>query len=437
MPIQPNADFKLTPIPPIAPAAHTLAHLALGLSPSPLGPLAALPGTWKGTGFNQIWRPFFGSQDRFLELNLTAETLEFTEIPGEIPNRGLLQQDIVLFGMTYLQQVQDSNVKGADGTPAGIHIEPGIWINLPATTNPAEQATVARLANIPHGTSLLAQGSAFVVNGPPVFAAASITPFVINQPGNLIQFPESNLAVASAFRSPPADIVGVTQAMVDNPNVVLAAALAGKTITSTTVLQISTAIQAPPVPDSGGGTANIAFLTGSGNPPNPNAISAEMDAIFWIETFTDASGATGTMLQYSQRVLLNFNGLSWPHISVATLVKQQVKPPKFEIKEVKEKVEIKEHKPEIKEHKSEIKEHKPEIKEHKVELKEHLKPEIKEIEISNQFPPPIPDPMSLLQGRVAALEEAAKATGRPFIKPDERPSVGDATLGKNDDKKSS
>jgi len=28
-------------------------------------PLAALPGKWKGRGFNQIWRPFHGSQDRF------------------------------------------------------------------------------------------------------------------------------------------------------------------------------------------------------------------------------------------------------------------------------------------------------------------------------------------------------------------------------------
>jgi hypothetical protein len=32
--------------------------------PDPLGPLADLVGTWKGRGFNQIWRPFNGSQDR-------------------------------------------------------------------------------------------------------------------------------------------------------------------------------------------------------------------------------------------------------------------------------------------------------------------------------------------------------------------------------------
>jgi len=27
-----------------------------------------------------------------------------------------------------------------------------------------------------------------------------------------------------------------------------------------------------------------------------------------------------TQIQYSQEVVLNFNGLSWPHVSVATLV---------------------------------------------------------------------------------------------------------------------
>ena len=59
--------------------------------------------------------------------NETLETLEFTEIPGNIPNRGLgllHQADINLHGLTYLQQVQDANVRGPNGKPAGIHIEP-------------------------------------------------------------------------------------------------------------------------------------------------------------------------------------------------------------------------------------------------------------------------------------------------------------------------
>jgi hypothetical protein len=39
-------------------------------------------------------------------------------------------------------------------------------------------------------------------------------------------------------------------------------------------------------------------------------------------TVKDASGKTRQLLQYTQTVLLNFNGLSWPHVSVATLEKQ-------------------------------------------------------------------------------------------------------------------
>ena len=60
-----------------------------------LGPLRGLVGsqpasqpkrTWSGTGFNMIWRPNFdsefGTQDFFLELNLTDETLSFLDLRG-------------------------------------------------------------------------------------------------------------------------------------------------------------------------------------------------------------------------------------------------------------------------------------------------------------------------------------------------------------------
>jgi prepilin-type processing-associated H-X9-DG protein len=286
---------------------------------SPLGPLAQLVGTWKGTGFNQIWRPFHGSQDRFLELNETQEVLQFVEIPGDIPNRGLLQADVNLHGATYLQKVNDVNVLN-NGKPSGIHIEPGIWITVPSTTNPTDPDTVARLANIPHGTSLVAQGTAFNVAGGPVINPASITPFLINPPHTPIAFPETNLGVASAFRTPPADIPHVTQAMVNNPNLVLTAAIAGQNIVSTTVLRISTTDLNPP--NSGGGTSNIAFLDGAAG--GPNARSAQMDAIFWIETVQGHDPHDKFLqLQYTQTVLLNFNGLSWPHVSVATLRKQR------------------------------------------------------------------------------------------------------------------
>jgi hypothetical protein len=298
---------------------------ALRRHTNPLGLLAELPGTWVGKGFNQIWRPFHGASDRFLELNLTEETLEFSENIGVIPNRGFLQKDISLAGIHYLQQVKDIL---AD---VGIHVEPGFWATVPLTTNPAEPATVVRMASIPHGATIHAQGTGVVVAGGPVINPVSILPFPIVGPppaNTALAFPpfnEANLGVPTAFRLPNPIPPGITQAMVNNPNSVLTAAIAGQHITQTTVLIIDTkapAVPPPPAaPNVGGGTDNIAFL--QGGPAGANADTAQMTAIFWIEHV--AAGPHGPafhQLQYTQTVLLNFNGLSWPHVSVATLRKK-------------------------------------------------------------------------------------------------------------------
>jgi hypothetical protein len=119
------------------------------------------------------------------------------------------------------------------------------------------------------------------------------------------------------------------------------------------------------LPLFGGGTDNIAFLLGDNHAPlpdNPNAQALQMTATFWIETvqvtifvpiFKPGQPAltiqgepkvpgqpvptflvepaveipvprpitvTFTQIQYSQVVFLNFRGLIWPHVSVATLV---------------------------------------------------------------------------------------------------------------------
>ena len=301
-------------------AKAELNHLGAGLDD--LGPLAKLPGKWVGTGFNQIWRPFRSAQlppsgpnsppnqDRFLELNLTNETLEFEAIQGPIPNRGLLQGDISMFGVTYLQKVSDIKT-------GGIHIEPGIWASVPKTLDPAEGPTVARLASIPHGTTILAQGTSFPLNGPPLIGDASITPFVIGNPARTVSFPESNLEEPTQFRQVSDD--AITQPIVDNPNSLLAAHIVDQNITNTVVLIVSTTASSP---ISGGGTDGTAFLQGS-LADGPNASPASLSAIFWIETVTPTDGGHEFLqLQYTQTVLLNFNGLSWPHVSVATLRKQ-------------------------------------------------------------------------------------------------------------------
>ena len=101
--------------------------------------------------------------------------------------------------------------------------------------------------------------------------------------------------------------------MVNNPNSILQAAIAGQHITATTTLHVTSTDT--PVP--GGGTANTAFLKGGTD--GPNAVSVSVNATFWLETLQGQSAPS--QLQYAQTVLLNFNGLSWPHITVGTLRK--------------------------------------------------------------------------------------------------------------------
>ena len=103
----------------------------------------------------------------------------------------------------------------------------------------------------------------------------------------------------------------ITQAMLDNPNSVLARN--PPEVATTTRLQVSSTAG----PIVGGGTSNMAFLVGTKD--GPNADAAHVVATFWLQTLHGATEPT--RLQYSQTVLLNFAGLSWPHITVATLTK--------------------------------------------------------------------------------------------------------------------
>jgi hypothetical protein len=299
-------DFVFGPLPPIEEPAAAAAAVAAGADP--LGPLAGLAGNWTGQGFNVIWRPHPvnpGGQDRFLELNVTSEQLDFGPALKEIPNRGLLQPNISLAGISYLQQIADAN------TDTNQHFEPGMWITVPKTSDPNEPRTVARLASIPHGTTILLQGTAQTSNGGPTIPNVGIKPFTLGQPSQTIDFPEQDLGTPTQFRTGAKGLTGVTQQMVNNPNTVLRAA-PSPPITSTTTLQVSSHDASLP----GGGTANIAFLKGAAR---SNANAAQVSATFWLQTLQ--GDTEPRRLQYSQFVLLNFNGISWPHRTVATLQK--------------------------------------------------------------------------------------------------------------------
>src|SRR5205823_1623667 len=112
--------------------------------------------------------------------------------------------------------------------------------------------------------------------------------------------------------------------VVKNPNSViqkaLASSLQGTSMKSRTFLHVSTKHQ---IIKAGGGTANTAFLVSSGNPPGGNARAAQVEATFWVETIAGTGGHPDKhQLQYTQLVMLDFNGIHWPHVTVATLVKQ-------------------------------------------------------------------------------------------------------------------
>ncbi len=229
-------------------------------SPAPgLGPLAAFTGTFRGSGFNLIFRPDsaktptplpipVSGSDNVLELNLTLETLSFSPMLGSVPNRGSQAQgDIFLNGVPYLQAISDVTVPSQ---PVGIHFEPGLWIVVPATIDPAEGATVARMASIPHGTTVEAQGTSSAVAGKPTIPAVDITPFSTAPPHGKIPFPSQTAATGNTARIPQnlTSFIAagtITQAMLTDPNTLLRNHIASQTITSTTVISVSSEPAAP------------------------------------------------------------------------------------------------------------------------------------------------------------------------------------------------
>ena len=308
----PPGDLNLSEIPD---------GLRVGGSSGPLlgvhGGIGNFPGTWTGRGFNLIWRPHFPSaDDHFLQLNLTSETIEFNGVGGPVPNRGLNEPDIAIFAIRYLQQIHDANFPIPQGG-GGLHVEPGFWLSIPATPETAGVRSLVRAASIPHGTTILAQGAA-VSQLPPVIPAVSTVPF---QTGGTQQFPfptESVLTNTSSFRTTPLP-AGITQGLVDNPNVLLtdenqAAANQGFQIVESVEITVTASGVTAGGQAALGAIGNIPFLL-------PNADVADVSATFWLQRVKNPAGASFLQLQYSQSVLLNFNGLSWPHVTVGTLVK--------------------------------------------------------------------------------------------------------------------
>jgi hypothetical protein len=129
---------------------------------------------------------------------------------------------------------------------------------LLARRGPSAWVTQAarNLASIPHGTTIVAQGTASSGAKPPSIQDIGMTPFHIGQPGATQPFPEQQLTSKTSFRTSGDGLKGITRAMLGNPNSVLTAEQAKQHVTSTTKVTTGD-VQVP-----GGGTANTAFLKG-------------------------------------------------------------------------------------------------------------------------------------------------------------------------------
>jgi hypothetical protein len=333
-----------------------------------LGYLRELSGTWEGRGFNLIARPdFHDKANLYLQLNQTHETLTITPIGSAIPNRGFGQDDINLFGLSYLQKIHDHHTGGA------LHLEPGLWITQPGTTYPREHPPpdgqiIARMASIPHGSAVLAQGNATSFTGVPTlrpqdwirryngseFPSFNSTPFplagpVINADGSsemrtaeqlsVPPFGQYDLSIAESAANPrtplaaspsepalPRRIGGVPMQVVINDPIRLLQAVIEKQFADDCTFEgfaLNIATQAtvtfrvhpnsPPagptinirVPGAAGGIENIPFLEGGAQ--GPNAAAGLVYATFWIEKVMPKSGGYFMQLQYAQMAVLNFS----------------------------------------------------------------------------------------------------------------------------------
>jgi hypothetical protein len=245
-------------------------------------------------------------------------------------------------------------------------------MHVPASQEmPVLPASLSRMAAIPHGTSINVQSFQPTVTskGAPNFPPVDITPIVVGQTTK-IAFRSQTASNNNTPRLPqdltPFMKAGtITQDILNDPNTVLRNANKGKTIVENTTFAVSSL---PENPDLGGGTSNIGFLVGADGGANTatvqarsaNANSVKVTAQYWlskIRTKIDlpavdikidkrkfvspaSSGPRDavpkflvdmnvpaaktvnveyTQIQYTQTVFLDFNGLSWPHVTVGTL----------------------------------------------------------------------------------------------------------------------
>lgn len=311
-------------------------RISPAVAPDPeLGPLAPLPGTWKsaGLGWAMAALPYAapsGPPFRLL-LNQFDERLVFGLADKAVPNRGLSGDtppavaDQLVVTLDYQQVIHqraatDRPASGLAGrADEAIHHEPGLWLFMADHVH--DDIDVARLACVPHGSSVLSLGTSDVVESPdPSVLITPINGLPRNIPHTDLDDPGNPyLSPYKAFHDQPfkgaVKDPGFPGFDPVDPSALLRLAIEGRDIARTTILHVDTTTQ-------GGGVSSIPFV-------RRQADVQRVVSTFWIHELRDrdAAGQPRMLLQYLQDVSCDFlasphGGLiRWPNISINTLEK--------------------------------------------------------------------------------------------------------------------
>lgn len=265
-----------------------------------------LRGRWVGEGINTLWVPSRADsnpvtpppmynpdpsgppkpQPRFVA-SRTTETLVISEPLGDVPNKGA-EDEINESASAYSDHVYDENGKL-------VHAETGFWLGTPVTSS-ATGTAVGKLAAIPHGTTVLAQG--------PLPSRADGTG-QITAPAAEPATP-ATLPTGMTAPSGPLDPVYIA-------NVALYIQRRFEADRTGLLWQFE-------LSSGGADVANISFL-------KANAPVTSVRSTYWIGNLgirTDTAGAQeAAVLAYVQVATINFDGIDWPHVSVGYLLRDQ------------------------------------------------------------------------------------------------------------------
>lgn len=227
-------------------------------------------GTWIGKGLVTVTLPHLNTFK--LIVKETKECFKFHHPLDEVMDRGsklypkVLNEDIKLSGLTYIQKVDDLV------TNENLHLENGFWME--------DEKSIIRLGSVPHGDSFVNESSTIkIIEGQPK-----------------IKFDKLTLLPTKEFTEE-------FETQIKNPNKILKKHLKGLEILKMKVVEFNDCNK----------IVNSTFV-------EKHANVKKMNAIFWFQIVRDKkTNEIFKQLQYSQTIYLDFLGMSWPHITVGTL----------------------------------------------------------------------------------------------------------------------